>query len=101
MLKCLLMNTFEPEDLDVFTVSLAETLKKRDGAYDAIAQYVDSAGEAWFDLGAKIKQRRILNLLDEFNQRLLDSEEDAKMTLAILRELIENDSEEEEDGAGE
>jgi hypothetical protein len=50
-------------------------------------------------LGKSLSEKEFLNVLDTFESKLVDSEEDAKMTLAVLRELIENG--EEKDGAGE
>lgn len=91
-------NDFTSEDMDLFTHSVASVIEKQKGAYEAISALVDAAGESWFELGEKLERKRILDLLDKFESKLLDSEEDAKMTLAILRELVENG--EEEDGAG-
>ena len=91
-------NDFTPEDMNLFVHSIGGAISKRDEAYRAIDALIDSAGESWFDLGAKLERRKFLDLLDNFDKKLLDSEEDAKMTLAVLRELIENG---EEEGNGE
>ena len=95
-------NDFTPEDMDLFTHSIAAVIEKQEGAYKAISALVDAAGESWFELGEKLERKRIIYLLDKFDNKLVDSEEDAKMALAVLRELIEN-GEEEVDGdvAGE
>lgn len=90
-------NDFSPEDMKVFTHSIGKAIESRDGAYKAIDALIDAAGESWFELGEKLERRRVLDVLDSFDRKLLDSEEDAKMTLAVLRELIEN-GEEEGDG---
>lgn len=90
-------NDFTAEDMSLFTVSIANAIAKRDGAYKAIDALADAAGESWLELGEKLERKRILEILDNFDQKLVDSEEDAKMTLAVLRELIEN-GEEEGDG---
>jgi len=87
-------NDFTPEDMDLFTLSIGKALAGRDEAYRAIDALADSAGESWFELGEKLERKRILNLLDKFDNKLVDSEEDAKMALAVLRELIENGEEE-------
>ena len=87
-------NDFTPEDLSVFTVSVGDAILRRDEAYRAIDALADAAGESWFELGEKLERKRILNMLDTFESKLVDSEEDAKMTLAVLRELIENVEEE-------
>lgn len=93
------MNTWKEGDYEVFSHAIGDVIKKREGAREAIDALIDSAGESWFDLGQKLERQRVNNVLDNFEKRLLDSEEDAKMTLAVLRKLIE-DGEEEEDGAG-
>jgi len=92
-------NDFTEEDMSLFTLSIGKAIAGRDEAYRAIDALADAAGESWFELGEKLERKRILNLLDKFDNKLVDSEEDAKMALAVLRELIENG--EEEDGAGE
>lgn len=91
-------NDFTPEDMDVFTHSIGKAIAGRNEAYRAIDALADAAGESWFELGEKLERKRILNVLDSFDKKLVDSEEDAKMTLAVLRELIENG---EEEGNGE
>lgn len=90
-------NDFTKEDMNLFRVSIAKAIEKREGAYKAIDALVDAAGESWFELGEKLERKRTLNILDSFEEKLVDSEEDAKMVLAVLRELIEN-AEEEGDG---
>ena len=93
------MNTWEEGDYEVFSHAIGNVIKKREGVRESIDALLDSAGESWFDLGTKLERQRINNVLDNFEQRLLDSEETAKLTLAILRKLIE-DGEEEGDGEG-
>ena len=91
-------STFEEGDMETFTQNIGNAILKRDEAYRAIDALADAAGESWFELGEKLERKRILNLLDKFDNKLVDSEEDAKMALAVLRELIENG---EEEGSGE
>lgn len=91
-------NDFTEEDMELFTLSIGKAIAGRDEAYRAIDALADAAGESWFELGEKLERKRILNVLDSFDKKLVDSEEDAKMTLAVLRELIENG---EEEGNGE
>lgn len=93
------INTWKEGDYEVFSHAIGDVIKKREGAREAIDALIDSAGESWFDLGKKLERQRVNNVLDNFEKRLLDSEEDAKMTLAVLRKLIEDG--EEEDGAGD
>jgi len=45
--------------------------------------------ELWFEFGEKFENQRILDLLDKLEETLLDSEEDAKMTIHIVRKLVE------------
>jgi len=87
-------NDFTSEDMDLFTLSIGKAIAGRNEAYRAIDALADSAGESWFELGEKLERKRIINLLDKFDNKLVDSEEDAKMALAVLRELIENGEEE-------
>lgn len=91
-------NEFTSEDMNVFTLSIGNAILRRDEAYRAIDALADAAGESWFELGEKLERKRILNTIDNLIERLVDSEEDAKMALVILREMIENA---EEEGSGD
>lgn len=91
-------NDFTTEDMDVFTFSIGNAILRRDEAYRAIDALADAAGESWFELGEKLERKRILNTIDNLIERLVDSEEDAKMALVILKEMIENA---EEEGSGD
>jgi hypothetical protein len=92
-------STFEAGDQELFQVSIAKAILKREEAYRAIDSLADSAGESWFELGEKLERKRILSTIDNLMDRLVDSEEDAKMALVILKEMIE--SAEEEEGSGD
>jgi hypothetical protein len=48
---------------------------------------VDQACEFGFTLGELAEKDRWLELLDKLEETLLDSEEDAKMTIHIIRKL--------------
>lgn len=87
-------STFTEEDSSVFEISIAKAILKREEAYRAINALIDSAGESWFELGEKIERRRTLDMLDNFEEKLVDSEEDAKMAIHVLREMLLNDREE-------
>jgi len=109
------LNDFEyvtvPEELEfpvnseegsrhTFEVNIANTILKRQEALDAIDSLLDSAGEAWFDLGERLERRRTLNILDEFEAKLVESEEDAKMVIHVIREMVLHASREDrEDGS--
>lgn len=87
-------STFEEGDMETFTQNIGNAILKRDEAYRAIDALADAAGESWFELGEKLERKRVLNTIDNLIDRLVDSEEDAKMALVILREMIENAEEE-------
>lgn len=54
---------------------------------------IDQACEVGFTLGEISENDRWLNVLDKLEETLLDSEEDAKMTIQIIRALSEKDKE--------
>jgi hypothetical protein len=87
-------STFTEEDATVFEISIAKAILKREEAYRAIDALIDSAGESWFELGEKIERKRTLDMLDNFEEKLVDSEEDAKMVVQVLREMLLNAEEE-------
>lgn len=87
-------STFEEGDMDVFEVSIAKAILKRQEAYKAIDALADSAGESWFELGEKLAKRNFMNLLDKLENSLLDSEEDAIMTIHLIRKMVEEDEQE-------
>ena len=91
-------STFQEGDMDVFTQNIGNAILKRNEAYRAIDALAEAAGESWFELGEKLERKRVLNTIDNLINRLVDSEEDAKMALVILREMIENA---EEEGSGD
>jgi hypothetical protein len=87
-------STFEEGDMEVFEVSIAKAILKRQEAYKAIDALADSAGESWFELGEKLAKRNFMNLLDKLENSLLDSEEDAIMTIHLIRKMVEEDEQE-------
>ena len=54
---------------------------------EAVDELIDLAGESWFDLGERLERQRWIDLLDKLENSLVDSEEDAKMTIHIIRKL--------------
>lgn len=88
------INDFEylPEPEDALSIQLGSTIRKRNEAHDAIDALADAAGEKWFELGTKLERKRVIDLLDKLDQGLLDSEEDAKITIGVLRKMVENDT---------
>lgn len=90
-----------PKDLSFFSLNIGGAISKRDAAYRAIDAVMDSAGVAWFELGQKLERGRVLELLDNFEDSLVDSEEDAKMAIHVLREMILSAQEETEEKTGD
>lgn len=89
-------STFEEGDQKLFEISIAKALLHKQVAYRAIDALIDSTGESWFDLGEKLERERTLDILDNFEKKLVDSEEDAKMVIHVLREMLLNANKEEE-----
>lgn len=79
------------------SIQLGSTIRKRNEAHDAIDALADAAGEKWFELGTELERKRILNLLDTLQNGLIDSEEDAKITIGVIRKMIKNDTSIDED----
>lgn len=87
-------STFEEGDQELFEISIAKAILKRQEAYKAIDALADSAGESWFELGEKLAEKKFLGILDNLEEKLVDSEEDAKMVIHIIREMVKDASEE-------
>lgn len=83
-------STFTEEDVEVFEFSIAKAILKREEAHSAINSLVDTAGESWFELGQKLTEKRFFDILDEFENKLADSEEDARMTIHVIREMFKD-----------
>lgn len=81
-------STFEEGDQELFEISIAKAVLKRQEAYKAIDALADSAGESWFELGERVAEKRFLEILDNLENKLVDSEEDAKMVIHIIREMV-------------
>ena len=64
---------------------------KRSAVNEAITALVDTAGAVWFDLGESLERRRFLDILDKLEKSLLKSEEDAIMTIHLIRKMVETD----------
>jgi hypothetical protein len=86
-------STFEEGDMEVFEVSIAKALLKKQEALKAIDALTDAAGESWFELGEKVAEKRFIGILDNLEERLVDSEEDAKMVIGIIREMMKESQE--------
>jgi hypothetical protein len=77
-----------------YPLDLSKVIELREAAHDAIGKLVDAAGSTWFDLGEKLAERRFLDILDKLENSLLDSEEDAIMTIHLIRKMVESDDRE-------
>lgn len=87
-------STFEEGDMEVFELSIAKAILRKEEAYRAIDALADSAGESWFELGEKLAEKKFMSVLDKLEQSLLDSEEDALMTIHLIRKMVEEDGQE-------
>jgi hypothetical protein len=58
-----------------------------------LSNAIDQACEVGFTLGEISENDRWLNILDKLEATLLDSEEDAKMTIHVIRALSEKEEE--------
>jgi hypothetical protein len=87
-------STFEEGDMELFEISVAKAILRKEEAYRAINALADSAGESWFELGEKIAEKKFMSVLDKLEESLLDSEEDALMTIHLIRKMVEEDGQE-------
>lgn len=90
-------STFGEGDMEIFELSIAKAILKRQEAYKAIDALTDAAGESWFELGEKLAEKRFMGVLDNLEEKLVDSEEDAKMVINIIREMISSASEKDQE----
>ena len=87
-------STFEDGDIEILEVSIAKAILKKQEAYKAIDALMDASGESWFELGEKLAEKRFNDVLDKLERTLLDSEEDALMTIHLIRKMVEEDERE-------
>jgi hypothetical protein len=87
-------STFEEGDQEVFEISIAKAILRKEEAYRAIDALADSSGESWFELGEKLAEKKFMSVLDKLEKSLLDSEEDALMTIHLIRKMVEEDGQE-------
>ena len=55
---------------------------------NATTKAFDAGAEFGFELGAVAKEEAVLALIDEMFSKLTDEEEDAKLTLEIIKQMI-------------
>lgn len=87
-------STFQEGDMEVFEISIAKAILKKQEALNAIDALTDAAGESWYELGEKMAEKRFLEILDKLEDGLVDSEEDAKMTIHLIRKMVESNERE-------
>jgi hypothetical protein len=88
------MNFSKDETIPLVELDFSAIADKKISLGLAIDSLVDTAGEAWFILGERIAERKFLDILDKLEKSLLDSEEDAIMTIHLIRKMVENDERE-------
>lgn len=76
--------------MQVVDISEVITAMKSGSLNDA----VDKACEFGFTLGEISEKTRWLDVLDKLEESLLDSEEDAIMTIHLIRKMVEEDERE-------
>ena len=67
---------------------LGRAVKAREAVDAAIDEAFDRGSEFGFEMGAMDKETTIINLIDDMFDSLTDTEEDAKLTLQIIRTMI-------------
>lgn len=71
--------------LSKYVTRAAEARKTMDAAID---EAFDRGSEFGFEMGAMSKETDIINLIDDMFYGLTSSEEDAKLTLQIIKTMI-------------
>ena len=71
--------------LSKYVTRAAEARKNMDAAID---EAFDRGSEFGFEMGALSKETDIINLIDDMFHNLTNTEEDAKLTLQIIRKMI-------------
>lgn len=67
---------------------MAAAVKAKTDMQDATTKAFDTGAEFGFELGAMEKETAILAKIDELFESLTDDEEDAKLTLGIVKAAI-------------
>ena len=67
---------------------LNRAVEAREAVDAAIDEAFDRGSEFGFEMGAMDKETTIINLIDDMFDSLTDTEEDAKLTLQIIRTMI-------------
>lgn len=82
--------SMETGAVELLEINMTKVITDKQEVHKSIDSLIDSAGEAWFTLGEKLAERKFNDILDKLENTLLDSEEDAKMTIHLIRKMVEN-----------
>lgn len=86
------MTDEEQELFDKRSIKLSEyvsrAIEARKAMDVAIDEAFDKGSEFGFEMGAMSKETDIINLIDDMFYNLTSSEEDAKLTLQIIKTMI-------------
>ena len=81
--------------------NFSDAMSKRKSAIDSLNDMADSASSFGYELGIIDERARFEEILDEFSKSLLPSEEDAKVAIEILRKMVLNGRNKEEEDSRE
>jgi hypothetical protein len=77
-------------EFDELDTIIADAIIKKDRVYDELGNVIDAANRSSFELGKKTEQMEFIEMLDRFNSTLAKSEEDARMTVEILKQIVKS-----------
>lgn len=83
----------EPSEFDKI---IADAIIKKRKVEGDLTNVISAASQSSFELGKKTEQMEFIEMLDRFNGTLAKSEEDARMTVEIIKQIakrrLENSS---------
>jgi hypothetical protein len=74
------------------SLAINKAMNSRRIAEESFENALDASFESGWELGIIDERSRVADILTALEQRLTDSEEDAKLTIGIIRKLISTDS---------
>jgi hypothetical protein len=74
------------------SLAINKAMTARRVAEESFENSLDAAFESGWELGIIDERSRVADILTALERRLTDSEEDAKLTIEIIRKLISTDS---------
>lgn len=72
---------------------MTNVINTRDAAEEAQKTALDAASEFGYEMGVISEQTRIYEEIDAISKSLTDEEEDAKLTIEIIKQVILNRNE--------